>query len=116
MGSMRIGWSVRSRVDSWLVQSSILHRDSLFCDDSANAARESVVLGARVMRGPGQDVQAEVAAAFDPFIVLLGQDRADEADQGVAAPGKIPTTAVRRRISRFSRSCGLCRTHTAARV
>src|ERR1700722_8651049 len=35
--------------------------------------------------GSGQDVQAEVAAAFGPFIVLLGQDGADEADQGIAA-------------------------------
>ncbi len=28
-----------------------------------------------------QDVEAEVAAAFNPFVVLLGQDGADEADQ-----------------------------------
>jgi hypothetical protein len=31
--------------------------------------------------GAGQDVEAEVAAAFGPLIVLLGQDRADETDQ-----------------------------------
>jgi len=35
--------------------------------------------------GAGEDVEAEVAAAFGPFVVLFGQDRADEADQGVAA-------------------------------
>ena len=35
-------------------------------------------------RGAGQDVQAEVAAAFGPFVVLLGQDRPDQADDGVA--------------------------------
>jgi hypothetical protein len=35
--------------------------------------------------GACQDVEAEVAAAFGPFVVLLGQDGADEADQGVAA-------------------------------
>ena len=35
--------------------------------------------------GAGEDVEAEVAAAFGPFVVLLGQDGADEADQGVAA-------------------------------
>jgi len=29
--------------------------------------------------GPGQDVGAEVAAPFDPVVVLLGQDGADEA-------------------------------------
>ncbi len=34
--------------------------------------------------GAGQDVHAEVAAAFGPFVVLLGQDGADEPDQGVA--------------------------------
>jgi hypothetical protein len=35
--------------------------------------------------GAGQDVDAEVAAAFGPFVVLFGQDRAGEPDQGVAA-------------------------------
>ena len=39
--------------------------------------------------GAGQDVEAEVAAPFDPFVVLLGQDRADEADQA-GAVGKDP--------------------------
>ena len=33
--------------------------------------------------GAGEDVEAEVAAAFGPFVVLLGQDGADEADEGV---------------------------------
>jgi len=33
--------------------------------------------------GAGQDVEveAEVASAFDPVVVLLGQDGSDEADQ-----------------------------------
>jgi hypothetical protein len=35
--------------------------------------------------GAGEDVEAEVAASFGPFVVLFGQDGADEADQGVAA-------------------------------
>ena len=30
----------------------------------------------------GEDVEAEVAALFGPFVVLLGQDGADQADQG----------------------------------
>ncbi len=34
--------------------------------------------------GAGEDVEAEVAAAFGPFVVLLGQDGADEADEGAA--------------------------------
>ena len=32
----------------------------------------------------GQDVEAEVAAAFGPFVGLFGQDGADEADDRVA--------------------------------
>ena len=52
--------------------------------------------------GAGEDVEAEVAAAFGPFVVLLGQDGADEADQGVAvgedpddvgAPADLPVQA-----------------------
>ena len=31
-----------------------------------------------------EDVQADVAAHLGPFVVLLGQDRAGEADRGVA--------------------------------
>jgi len=34
--------------------------------------------------GSGQGVEAEVAAAFDPVVVLFGEDGTDEADQGVA--------------------------------
>jgi hypothetical protein len=49
---------------------------------------------------------AEVAAAFGPFVVLLGQDGADEADDRVPV-GKMPTTSVRARISLLSRSLGL---------
>jgi hypothetical protein len=33
--------------------------------------------------GAGQDVEAEVAAAFGSFVVLLGQHGADQTDQGV---------------------------------
>ncbi len=35
--------------------------------------------------GAGEDIEVEVAAAFGPFVVLLGQDGADEADQGGTA-------------------------------
>ena len=31
--------------------------------------------------GAGEDVEAEVAAAFNPFVVLFGQNSADETDQ-----------------------------------
>jgi hypothetical protein len=32
----------------------------------------------------GEDVESEVAAAFGPFVVLLGEDGADEADDAGA--------------------------------
>src|SRR3546814_18235704 len=32
----------------------------------------------------GEDLEAEVAAAFGPFVGLLGQDRADESHDGLA--------------------------------
>jgi hypothetical protein len=32
----------------------------------------------------GEDVEAEIAAAFGPFVGLFGQDRADEADDRLA--------------------------------
>ena len=34
--------------------------------------------------GAVEDVESEVAAAFGPFVVLFGQDGADEAGDGVA--------------------------------
>ena len=34
--------------------------------------------------GAGEDVEAEVAADFDPFVVLFGEHGADEADEGGA--------------------------------
>ena len=34
--------------------------------------------------GAGENVESEVAAAFGPFVVLLGQDGADEPDDRVA--------------------------------
>ena len=39
------------------------------------------VWGGQDGSGPGQDVEAEVAACFGPFVVLLGQHGADQADQ-----------------------------------
>jgi len=56
--------------------------------------------------GLGEEVEAHVAVGFHPFVVTLGEDRADQADDG-GAVGEMPTTSVRRRISLFSRSCGL---------
>lgn len=34
--------------------------------------------------GSGEDIEAEVAAAFGPFVVLFGGQGADEADQRIA--------------------------------
>jgi hypothetical protein len=56
--------------------------------------------------GAIKDVESEVAAAVDPLVVLLGEDGSDEADD--AGPvGNIPTTSVRRRISRLRHSWGV---------
>jgi len=59
-----------------------------------------------------QVLAAHVPVGHLPLVVLLGEDRADEPDARAAVGedpelGKIPTTALRRRISRFKRSCGL---------
>jgi hypothetical protein len=40
-------------------------------------------LGATGDSRAGEDVEAEVAAAFSPFVLLFGQDGADEACQGI---------------------------------
>jgi hypothetical protein len=45
--------------------------------------------------GSGQDLEADVAAAFGPLVVLLGQDGADQPGNG-GPLGKMPTTAGRR--------------------
>jgi hypothetical protein len=45
------------------------------------------LLGGRVCRGRhfGQHVEADVAAGFGPFVVLLHEHRADQPDDGLAA-------------------------------
>ena len=43
------------------------------------ASSVGVVTGTLVRRAPGEDVKAELAAAFGPLVVLLGQDRANQA-------------------------------------
>ena len=78
-------------------------------DGSGGQCRRGVLLfrgGVVVGAGFAEDVEAEVAPGLGPFVVLFGQHRPDEADQG-ARSGKIPTTSVRRRISLLSRSWGL---------
>ena len=41
-------------------------------------------VGERADAAVGEDVEAEVAAAFRPFVVLFGEDGNDQADEGVA--------------------------------
>ena len=56
--------------------------------------------GGGVLRGEGplQDFQAEVAAAFDPLVVKLGEDRSDQAGGRLSnAPGAPPATPLRAR-------------------
>lgn len=64
------------------------------------------LIGDEVRAGLGEDVEAEIAASFSPFIGLIGQHGADEADDRIPV-GKVPTLSVRQRISRLSRSLGL---------
>ena len=54
----------------------------------------------------GEDFQSHIAAGLGPFVVLLGQHRADQADDSVAAR-EDDTTSVRLRTSLLRRSCGL---------
>ena len=36
--------------------------------------------GGQCCSGSGEDVEAQIAPPFDPFVVLFGQDGSDEAD------------------------------------
>ena len=49
----------------------------------ARSVASSGLVAVRTARGAGQDVEAEVAALLGPLVVLLGQDGADQADDGV---------------------------------
>jgi hypothetical protein len=64
--------------------SILFKRNCPYCQSSLT----SVILSrAGLGRFPagGEDFQAHVAAGFGPFVVLLGQHRANQADDGVAA-------------------------------
>ena len=63
-------------------------------------------IGLRQCLVAGDIGNGEVAASFGPFVVLLGQHRAHQAPRRPPV-GEDAHTSVRRRISRFSRSCGL---------
>jgi hypothetical protein len=58
------------------------------------------------LRAGREYFRAQVAAGFGPFVVLLGQDGADE-PMIASRLGKMPTTSVRLRISLLRRSWGL---------
>jgi hypothetical protein len=61
-----------------------LSRNGLYCQFSLT----SIILppiGLGGFPACGEDFQAHVPAGLGPFVVLLGQDGADEADDGVAA-------------------------------
>ena len=57
--------------------------ECLLAGDQRCGSRDGAGVRSTDLAGAGQDVQAEVAFAFDPVAVLLSQDVADEADQGV---------------------------------
>ena len=56
--------------------------------------------------GFAEDVEAEVAAGFDPFVVLFGQHGTDQADER-GAVGEDTDDVGARRISLLRRSWGL---------
>src|SRR4051812_50218041 len=49
---------------------------------SATSLLSTSSSGSVAARHLAQEVESEVAAAFGPFVVLLGQDSADQADDG----------------------------------
>ncbi len=61
-----------------------LSRNCLYCQSSLTSAILPHIRLGRLAAG-GEDFQSHVAAGFGPFIVLLGQHRADQADDRVAA-------------------------------
>ena len=63
---------------------SYLSRNGFHCQSSLTSAILSHIRLDGFAAG-GEDFQSHVAAGFGPFIVLLGQHRADQADDGVAA-------------------------------
>jgi len=54
------------------------------CGQRGLAGPGGVGVGEQLGAGAGQGVESEVAAAFDPIVMLLGENGADQADQGVA--------------------------------
>ncbi len=58
----------------------------------------------RCCSGSGEDLEAQVAPSFDPFVVLFGGRPTRRMIE--ARSGKMPTTSVRRRTSQLRRSWG----------
>jgi hypothetical protein len=63
---------------------SYLSRNGLYCQSSPTSGILSHI-GLRRFAAGGEYFQAHVAARFGPFVILLGQHRADQADDRVAA-------------------------------
>lgn len=59
-----------------------MSRRSVPCDVLGSFTFSTLVVEAGEA-GPQKDVEAEVASAFDPVVVLFGQKSSDQADQGV---------------------------------
>src|SRR5690606_30909389 len=88
--------------------------------DCAGSACRSGQADERIIAHCGDCLKGQVSGSLDcPLIILLEQQRTDEAHDGVRAAidsldrllhaltiGKMPTTSVRRLISPFSRSIG----------
>jgi hypothetical protein len=95
---------------------SYLSRNCLNCQSGITDHIRFIAAGG--FPAGGQYFRSHVAAGFDPLVVLLGEHRADEADDGVAVREDADDVG-RRLISLLSRSCGLldqiCQRPTPAR-
>ena len=61
-----------------------LSRNGLYCQSSLTSAILSHIRLGGFPAG-GEDFQAHIAAGLGPFVVLLGQDRADKPDDGISS-------------------------------
>lgn len=73
------------RPPSHLVTLPYLSTNGLYCHFSLSCFGAYSLFAAG-----GEDLQSHVAAGFGPFVALLGQHGADEADDGVAAGRRSP--------------------------
>jgi hypothetical protein len=78
---LKPGW----REENFLKYASENYGTGKICDYLAGIEANTKITGNPARKADGEDFQSHVAAGFGPFVVLLGQHRADQADDRVAA-------------------------------